>query len=56
MTLRIDFADGCALLGASLVLLGLGLIAWPLILVGVGAALLGYSLWRVKWAASSPGS
>lgn len=55
MTLKVDLWDLGAGLGVILAGVGLGLIAWPLILVAVGAGLFGFSIWGAKnWASSAP--
>lgn len=53
MSIKIDLCDVGATLGSALVLVGLGLIAWPLILVGIGGGIVGFSLWGAKkWGSS----
>lgn len=53
MQIKIDLWDVGGIVGGSLVLVGLGLIAWPLILVGVGGGIVGFSLWGAKkWGSS----
>ena len=54
MSFKVDLWDLGALAGASLVVLGLGLIAWPLILVGLGGGVLGFCVMGAKkWASSA---
>ena len=54
MSFKIDLWDLGAASGALLVVVGLGLIAWPLILVGLGGGVLGFCIVGAKkWASSA---
>lgn len=42
----IDASDALIVIGTAAVLAGAYLIAWPLVLIVVGAAVTGFGLWR----------